>query len=92
MSNLEVMQFSFVTQSVNIKRTVLIKIGFWRNTRTKYQGKTEGVHGAVVPVEDIKKHKSIKLGGKKIKWYESNPVVFWDVLCFKIYFPISVST
>lgn len=91
MSNLEVMQFSFVTQSVNIKRTVLIKIGFRRNTRTKYQGKTEGVHGAVVPVEDIKKDKSIKWG-EKIKWYESNPVVFWDVLCFKIFFPISVST
>lgn len=54
------MQFSFDTQSVDIKETLLIRGGFRWNTRTKYQARTGGVHGAVVPVEDKKRDKSVK--------------------------------
>ncbi len=52
LTNLRIMQFSFDTRSVDIKETLLIRRGFRWNTRTKYQAKSEGVRGAVVPVED----------------------------------------
>ena len=51
---LELCNFSSDTQSVDIKETLLIRRGFRWNTRTKYQAKIEGVHGAVVPPEDKK--------------------------------------
>lgn len=49
---LELCNFSSDTQSADIKETLLIRRGFGWNTRTKYQAKIEGVHGAVVPAED----------------------------------------
>lgn len=73
------------------QRDTVIKRGFRWNTRTKYQWKIEGAHGAVVPVEDLKKGPKYKM--KKIeKWSgKSYPVVSWDVLCLKI-FSLSVHT
>jgi len=68
------MQFSFDTQSVDIKEALLIRRGFRWNSRTKYQAKLEVECGAVVPAEGKRKETNQEVMCK------SDPVVSWDML------------
>lgn len=52
----------------------------------KIKHRMEGVHGAVVPVEgNEKKRQKCKKDSKnrEVMWCKSDPVVSWDVLCWK---------
>lgn len=75
------MQFSFDMQSVDIKETLLIGRGFRWNTRTKYQAKIEGVHSAVVPVDDVEDEKK-KCKVKKSRSDCVNLIQWFPEMCY----------